>query len=329
MSALDRCLQEEASAISSCAKRLDDHQVEKALDLLDTCFKSKSKVIITGVGKSGIVARKIAATFSSIGLMAIYLNPLDALHGDLGVVSQEDICLLLSNSGETLELLEILPHLKKRGNSCIALVGNSKSTLAINCDVFLETYVDREVCPLNLAPTASTAVTMAIGDALASVWMQRNGISSVDFAINHPAGSLGKKLTLKVEDIMIPVKDIKPLKKITNFLDVISRITADGIGSGWVEDPECKGKILGLITDGDLRRGLKVKKFDDWGELVAEDLMNLDPITIYPDALAVEALNLMEQNHKKPISVLPVVKETNIMVGLLRLHDLVQSGLSQ
>ena len=127
---------------------------------------------------------------------------------------------------------------------------------------------------------------------------------------------------------MIPVKDIQPLNKLTNFLDVITRITADGIGSGWVEDPECKGKILGLITDGDLRRGLKTKKFDDWGDLVAEDLMNLDPITIYPDALAVEALNLMEQNHKKPISVLPVVKEANVMVGLLRLHDLIQSGLS-
>ena len=162
MSALTRCLQEEAGAIAAAAERLGSDQVEKALRLLEMCADRKAKLVITGVGKSGIVARKIAATFSSIGLMALYLNPLDALHGDLGVVAADDVCLLLSNSGETTELLELLPHLKRRGTARIALVGRAQSSLALGSDVVLEASVDREVCPLNLAPTASTAVAMAI-----------------------------------------------------------------------------------------------------------------------------------------------------------------------
>ena len=169
MSALTRCLQEEAGAIAAAAERLGSDQVEKALKLLELCGNRKAKLVITGVGKSGIVARKIAATFSSIGLMALFLNPLDALHGDLGVVASEDICLLLSNSGESAELLELIPHLKRRGTARIALVGRAESSLALASDVVLEASVDREVCPRNLAPTASTAVTMAIGDALAAV----------------------------------------------------------------------------------------------------------------------------------------------------------------
>lgn len=189
MSALTRCLQEEAAAIALAAERLPEEQVEAALHLLELCASRRAKLVITGVGKSGIVARKIAATFSSIGLMAIYLNPVDALHGDLGVVAPDDLALLLSNSGETDELLQILPHLKRRGTARIALVGRVQSSLAQGCDVVLDGSVDREVCPLNLAPTASTAVAMAIGDALAAVWMERRGISPEDFALNHPAGS--------------------------------------------------------------------------------------------------------------------------------------------
>ena len=204
MSALTRCLQEESSAIAAAAERLSSEQVEAALALLERCADRKAKLVITGVGKSGIVARKIAATFSSIGLMALFLNPTDALHGDLGVVAPEDVCLLLSNSGETTELLEVLPHLKRRGTGRIAIVGRADSSLARGSDVVLEAGVDREVCPLNLAPTASTAVAMAIGDALAAVWMERRGISPADFALNHPAGSLGKQLTLTAADLMVP-----------------------------------------------------------------------------------------------------------------------------
>ena len=328
LSALTRCLQEEASAIASAAERLSGDQVEAALALLERCADRKAKLVITGVGKSGIVARKIAATFSSIGLMALFLNPLDALHGDLGVVASEDVCLLLSNSGETAELLEVLPHLKRRGTGRIAIVGRADSSLARGSDVVLEAGVDREVCPLNLAPTASTAVAMAIGDALAAVWMERRGISPADFALNHPAGSLGKQLTLTAADLMVPTSRLHPLHPHTSLPDVIGGLTRDGIGSGWVEDPDSPGSLLGILTDGDLRRALQDHSADRWTDLTATDLMTADPITVEGDVLVVNALERMERNRRKPISVLPVVNSDARMMGLLRLHDLIQAGLA-
>ncbi len=328
MSALTRCLIEEAAAIAASAQRLDASQVEAALDRLEACADARAKLVITGVGKSGIVARKIAATFSSIGLMALYLNPLDALHGDLGVVAPEDVALLLSNSGETQELLEILPHLKRRGTARIALVGRVESTLARGCDVVLDGSVDREICPLNLAPTASTAVAMAIGDALAAVWMERRGISPQDFAINHPAGSLGKQLTLTAADLMVPVARLTPLLAETPLAEVIAHLTADGVGACWVAQPEASDHIWGLITDGDLRRALQQHGAQDWSQLTAADLMTVDPITVDGDTLAISALEQMERNRRKAIAVLPVTSTDQRMLGLLRLHDLVQAGLT-
>jgi arabinose-5-phosphate isomerase len=329
LSALTRCLEEEAAAIAASAQRLDAHQVEAALELLDRCADGRAKLVITGVGKSGIVARKIAATFSSIGLMAIYLNPLDALHGDLGVVAPDDVALLLSNSGETQELLEILPHLKRRGTGRIALVGRIDSSLARGCDVVLDGSVDREVCPLNLAPTASTAVAMAIGDALAAVWMERRGISPQDFALNHPAGALGKQLTLTAADLMVPASRLTPLQSATPLPEVIAQLTADGVGAGWVAQADAPSRIHGLITDGDLRRALQQHSPPEWAQLTAADLMTADPITVDEQVLAVEALERMERNRRKPIAVLPVVGSSQQMLGLLRLHDLVQAGLSR
>ena len=328
MSALTRCLEEEAAAIAAAAQRLPDEQVEAALGLLDACAAKRAKLVITGVGKSGIVARKIAATFSSIGLMAIYLNPVDALHGDLGVVAPDDLALLLSNSGETDELLQILPHLKRRGTSRIALVGRTSSSLARGSDVVLDAGVNREVCPLNLAPTASTAVAMAIGDALAAVWMERRGVSPEDFALNHPAGSLGKQLTLTAEDLMVPVSRLIPLESATPLPDVIAHLTADGVGACWVarqNQPTC---IHGLITDGDLRRALQSHGAADWSTLTAADLMTEDPITVFTNTLAIDAIERMERNRRKAIGVLPVVDQEQRMCGLLRLHDLVQAGLA-
>ena len=327
LSALTRCLQEEAAAIAAAAERLNPTQVDQALALLECCADQKAKLVITGVGKSGIVARKIAATFSSIGLMALYLNPLDALHGDLGVVAADDVCLLLSNSGETSELIEVLPHLKRRGTARIALVGRADSSLARGSDVVLEASVDREVCPLNLAPTASTAVAMAIGDALAAVWMERRGISPADFAINHPAGSLGKQLTMTVADLMVPVTQLPVLQPDTALPDLIGHLTQGAIGSGWVEDPKATGALMGLITDGDLRRALRDHSPERWPALTAADLMTADPITVPSTLMAVEAIQRMEHNRRKPISVLPVVDGENRLQGLLRLHDLVQAGL--
>lgn len=330
MSALTRCLEEEAAAIAASAQRLDAAQVERALELLESCADRRAKLVITGVGKSGIVARKIAATFSSIGLMAIYLNPLDALHGDLGVVAPDDVTLLLSNSGETQELLDILPHLKRRGTARIALVGRVDSSLGRGCDVVLDGSVDREVCPLNLAPTASTAVAMAIGDALAAVWMERRGISPQDFALNHPAGSLGKQLTLTAADLMVPVARLTPLDPATPLAEVIAHLTADGVGTCWVarEAITERGRIWGLITDGDLRRALQTHGPAEWSQLTAADLMTRDPITVGGDTLAISALQQMESNRRKAIAVLPVTDPEERMLGLLRLHDLVQAGLT-
>ena len=321
------CLLEEAKAIQSTAEKIDPDQVQKALELLHNCFQKRSKIIITGVGKSGIVSRKIAATFSSIGLMSLYLNPLDALHGDLGIVSKDDVCILLSNSGETEEIISLLPHLKKRRISIIAIVGRKTSTLATSSDVYLDASVDREVCPLNLAPTASTAVAMAIGDALAVSWMEKENISSDDFAINHPSGSLGKKLTLRIFEVMIPLKKIHSLEPNTTFFEIISAITNDGIGSVCIVDPQNPKKLIGLITDGDLRRTLSSKMEEKWSEIKAEDFMSKDPITISPVALANSAFKIMEKNSKKSVSVLPVINEKDELLGILRMHDLIKCGL--
>ncbi len=327
MNYLSKYLIEEAAAISSSADNLDEEEVCKALALLDDCSKYNLKVIVSGVGKSGIVARKIAATFSSVGLTSIYLNPLDALHGDIGIVNNNDLCLLLSNSGETSELLEIIPHLNSRKTKSIALTGNINSSLAKNCDVFLCTKVKKEVCPLNLAPTASTTVSMAIGDALASAWMDRNNISPKEFAFNHPGGSLGRKLTITVEDVMIKKEEFSSLVEESSVFDIISQITLNAVGCCWIKRSNKDFSFVGIITDGDLRRALEKTNAKLWGELKAKDLMTKDPITIRPDILAIDALNLMEKNHKKPINIIPVLSSTREFLGFLRLHDLVQRGL--
>ena len=192
----------------------------------------------------------------------------------------------------------------------------------------LDASVDKEVCPLNLAPTASTAVAMAIGDALAAVWMERRGISQADFALNHPAGALGKKLTMSVGDLMLPASKLSPLSAFASLSEVISSLTQGAIGSGWVEDSSQPGRLLGLITDGDLRRAMRDHDPEAWSVLTAKDLMTVDPITVSSDLLAVEAIQRMEHNRRKPISVLPVVDEQNSLLGLLRLHDLVQAGIT-
>lgn len=337
-SALSRCLQEEAAAIAAAAGRLSSEQVEAALELLLGCRSRRAKLVVTGVGKSGIVARKIAATFSSIGLTAVFLNPTDALHGDLGIVAADDVALLLSNSGETEELLAILPHLKRRGTGRIALVGRIDSALARGCDVVLDGSVDREVCPLNLAPTASTAVAMAIGDALAAVWMERAGISPEDFAINHPAGSLGRQLTLTVAELMVPASELEPLAPEAPLSAVIGQLTRPtngkgSLGAAWVQGAGIGiggsggGGGGGLITDGDLRRTLQRHPPEAWASVQASAMATTDPISVTPDTLAAEALRVMERNPAQALSVLPVI-EGGELVGLLRLHDLVQAGFT-
>jgi len=307
----------EANAIERTAEILDIGSVEKAIEILANC---ESKVIVTGVGKSGVIAQKIAQTLVSTGTVAVFVHPSDALHGSLGVVSKGDCVIALSNSGETDELLLILPTLKMREVSIIAIVGNVNSTLGRNSEVVLDASVDKEACPLNLAPTTSTTVALAIGDALAMTLMEAKGLTEKDFAENHPAGRLGKRLTLKVSSLMHESPNISPT---SNWLEVVKAISKYTLGAVNVVDEH--EILIGIVTDGDLRRTIEKTATENLSSLTAEQMMTRSPITATPEMLAFDALSLME-NGSRQISVLPVV-EGEKCVGLLRLHDIVRSGL--
>lgn len=308
----------EADAISLAASNLDAASVESAIRLLSEC---DGKVIVTGVGKSGVIAEKIAQTMTSTGTIAVFVHPTDALHGGLGVVAANDIVITLSNSGETDEILAIVPTLKHRGVSIISIVGNINSTLARQSAVVLNGSVDKEACPLNLAPTASTTVALAIGDALAMTLMEAKGLTAIDFAANHPAGRLGKRLTLTVRDLMHPSPNVDAA---AGWLEVVKAISSNALGAVNVVDDE--SKLLGIVTDGDLRRTIERTPPDEFSGLSAASMMTSGPITASPELLAYDALRLMEDRLSQ-ISVLPVTDEHDNCVGLLRLHDVVRSGL--
>ncbi|MGB3653878.1 MAG: KpsF/GutQ family sugar-phosphate isomerase [Rivularia sp. (in: cyanobacteria)] len=311
----------EATAINQAAERLQIDQLEKVLKLLINC---QGKVVLTGVGKSGIVAQKIAATLCSIGNVAVCLHPCDALHGDLGIITASDVVILFSNSGETQELIEIVPHLKHRQVPIIGILGNLESTLANRADFVLDASVDREACPLNLAPTTSTTVALAIGDALVMTLMQMRAITPQDFALNHPAGRLGKRLTLRVADLMHQGQDNPVIRPKASWIEIVSAITKAALGAVNVIDE--KGKLLGIITDGDLRRSIATIELADLEHLQAAAIMTRNPIAVQPEQLAFDALQLME-NRSSQISVLSVVDEEAHCVGLLRLHDIARSGI--
>ena len=326
--ALTNTLYIAADAIRKASTFLCPKEVLECLSLIDSCHNRRSKVLISGVGKSGIVARKIASTFSSIGIMSVYINPLDALHGDIGVMHSSDICLLISNSGKTNELIDLIIHVKKQNVKVISIVGDITSPIAKESDAVLAANIDKESCPLNLAPTASTTVALAIGDAIAIEWMRNNNISVDDFAINHPAGSLGKRISMRVEDLMIPKDKLHFLSTHDSLDAILKVITKDGIGTCCILDQIQKDKLIGIITDGDLRRSLKNNPSEKWVELNAQDIMTKDPIIIGPSNLAIEALEMMEKIETKLINVLPVInKEKGTFIGIIRLHDLIQAGL--
>ena len=315
---------EEAGAITAAAKRIDARLADAAVSLLVAC---DGKVIITGVGKSGLVAQKIAASFTSVGLLSVYLNPLDALHGDIGVVREGDVVVLISNSGETSELLAIVPFLKKRAVKMLGILGKAKSTLGDHCNVVLDASVEREAAPIDQVPTSSTAVAMSLGDALAVAWMTEKGVSVSDFAMNHPGGTIGRRLTLTVADLMISREKLLMVQPDARLPEVVDALTTQAIGAVLVANPGNTSALGGIITDGDLRRALKKSNADKWGSLVARDLMTATPISVQSHVAAVEALTLMERNARKSITVLPVV-DAGTVVGMLRMHDLVQAGLS-
>lgn len=308
----------QAHAIVQAAERLDPAAFRKAVELVSSC---RGKVVLCGAGKSGIIGQKIAATLTSTGSPAVSLHPSDALHGGLGIVSADDVAILISNSGET-EVLVLLPYLDDRKVPVIAIVGNTRSTLARRADVVLDAFCEREAGPLNLAPTSTTSVALALGDALAMAVMHLKGITPEGFAQNHPSGRLGKRLTLKVSDVMY--RDHSVVRREASWFDVVTAISQGGIGAVTVEDSD--GRLLGLVTDGDLRRTVEQTPPDQLRELLAEACMTVDPVSVPPDLLAYDALQLME-NRPSQISVLPVVDELHRCVGIVRVHDLVQSGI--
>ena len=286
--------------------------------IINAIHQAKGRLVVSGIGKSAIVAQKIVATLNSTGTPSLFMHAADAIHGDLGMVTNDDIVLVISKSGESPEIKVLVPLIKNFGNTLIGMVGSMESFLAKHSDWVLNTTVDKEACPNNLAPTSSTTAQMVIGDVLAVCLMELNGFNNRDFARFHPGGNLGKRLYLRVEDISSTNE--KPLVMAnTSLKKVIIEITEKRLGVTAVVDNN--NLLLGIITDGDLRRMLE--KIEDISNICAKDILTSNPITIAPDALAVEALNLLRSNN---ISQL-IVAENGRYSGIIHLHDLIKEGI--
>jgi arabinose-5-phosphate isomerase len=312
----------EATGIVSLIDRLDDHFIQ-AIELLYNC---RGKVVVTGLGKSGLVCRKIAATFSSMGTPSFFLHAGDANHGDMGMIMEGDVVLAVSNSGETEEILTLIPTLKRIGVRIVAMTGNHDSTLSRAADVVLDAGVTEEACPLGLSPTASTTAALALGDALAVILLEKKGFKEEDFALRHPGGILGRKLLLRVEDLMHRDGDVPLVGEETLMKEAILVITSKRLGVTGVTDQ--RGDLIGVITDGDLRRGLQAHG-DGILSKRAEEIMTLKPRSIEKDALASQALARMEENRPRPITSLFVVEKSGdkVPVGILHIHDLLKAGI--
>lgn len=286
---------------------------------IDSVFKCKGKVVVSGVGKSGIVAQKIVATFNSTGTHSVFLHSADSIHGDLGIVEDDDVVILISKSGESDEIKNLVPYLKNLKTKIILISGNLKSTLAKSADIVIDASVKEEACPHNLAPTSSSTVTLILGDALAVALLQKRGFTKEDFAFLHPGGLLGRKLNLKVEDIIVKGDDVPVVNKNSKLKDVIYQISSKRLGCAVVLN---KTKIEGFITDGDIRRLLENDV--DVRTIHAKDLMNKKPKTILKDTLAKTALEIMERNK---ITQLIVVDKNKKLTGILHIHTLIELGL--
>ncbi|MDP2301169.1 MAG: KpsF/GutQ family sugar-phosphate isomerase [Ignavibacteria bacterium] len=306
----------EAESVQNLLNSIDD----SFFQAVDKIFKSRGRVVLTGMGKSGLIARKIVATMNSTGTAAIFLHPTDALHGDLGMVRKDDVVILLSKSGATEELVNLLPMLKRLEVILIGMVGNLNSKIALDVDIILNVCVKEEACPFDLAPTASTTTMLAMGDALSVCLLERKGFTEQDFALLHPGGSLGKRLSLKISEIMIKGENVPIISKDASIKDTILEITSKRLGTTSVVDD--KGKLVGVITDGDLRRLLE--KTLDIKDLKAVDIMSKNPKIISKDVLASFALQTME-TYK--ITSLIVADEFEKPIGIVHLHDLLNLGL--
>ena len=309
-----RTIRLEAEAISSLEKMIND-DFEKAVMTIST---TTGRVVISGIGKSAIIAQKIVATLNSTGTPSIFLHAADAIHGDLGMIQQDDVVMILSKSGETPEIKVLLPLIRNFGNTIIAIVGNIHSYLARQSDIILNTTVEQEACPNNLAPTSSTTAQLVMGDAIAVVLMEMKGFGTAEFAKFHPGGILGKKLYLRVADLFSGNE--KPAVTADATLTmVIVEISRNRLGATAVVDE--KGALLGVITDGDLRRMLE--KNSSLDQVIARDIMSSNPKTINPDALAVDALDLLRKNDITQL----VVTSGDEYLGIIHLHDLVREGI--
>lgn len=314
-----RVIQVEADALSAMASRIDV-SFETAVDLI---LSSSGRVIISGMGKSGLVGQKIASTMASTGTPAFFLHPAEGIHGDLGMIMAGDVVIAISNSGETEEILRILPSIKRLGAQLIAMSGNPASNLARSSDVFLDVSVKEEACPLGLAPTASTTATLAMGDALAVALLVKRGFKAEDFAIFHPGGSLGKKLLLRVEDLMHSGEGIPMVCEDTLMKEALFVITSKGLGVTGVCSTD--GSLQGVITDGDLRRSLE-KGYDILNQSAAE-IMKRGPLRIRRSELAAAALQVME---RRAITSLFVFEndQSSVPCGIIHLHDILKAGIA-
>ncbi len=308
----------EAEAVANLSESINDQFIKA----INTISESKGRVVLTGMGKSGLIARKIVATLNSTGTAAIYLHPTDALHGDLGMVRKEDVVILISKSGNTEEIANLLPMLKRLGVKMIAMCGSESSRIAKECDIFLNISVKEEACPYDLAPTASTTATLAMGDALSVVLLQTRNFTIEDFAFLHPGGSLGKRLSLKISEIMIKDERVPIVEEDASLKDVIIEITSKRLGTTCVVNSS--GVLTGIITDGDLRRLLE--KTLEIKNLIAKDVMTRKPKVLKENYLASFALQQME-NYK--ITSLIITGDGNKPIGIVHLHDLINLGLQQ
>jgi arabinose-5-phosphate isomerase len=309
----------EARAVESLIARLDG-RFAAACRICLACTQRKGRVVVTGMGKSGHIAGKIAATLASTGTPAFFLHPADAGHGDLGMITRDDVVLALSNSGETSEIVTLVPHLKRLGVPLIAVTGNSRSTLGTAADVTLDASVPQEACPLNLAPTASTTATLALGDALAVTLLEARGFTEADFARSHPGGSLGRKLLLHVEDLMRTGDALPRVRADTSLRDGLLEMSRKGLGMTVVVDEN--DRILGVFTDGDLRRTLDRQV--DVHATTMSAVMTVNGKRIGPRELAAEAVHLMDVHR---ITALPVADAAGKLVGALNIHDLFRAGV--
>jgi arabinose-5-phosphate isomerase len=306
----------EAEAIHALDARLDaDDSVARAVALMYAC---SGRVVVSGMGKSGHIARKIAATLASTGTPAMFVHPGEAAHGDLGMVTAKDVFIAISYSGESSELMDILPVVKRMGTHLIAMTGKPNSRLALLSDVHLDVSVSKEACPLNLAPTASTTVTLALGDALAVALLDAHGFREEDFARSHPGGALGRRLLTHVRDVMRSGEAIPSVTPDVPLTRALLEVSQKGMGMTAVVDPDFKP--LGVFTDGDLRR--LIERVQDFSNLTIRDVMHAGARTVHPDQLAVDAVAIMEEFR---INQMLVVDEAGVLVGALHIHDLTRA----